>query len=64
MIMAQLCKMNYNVLDNLGPNLLDLGLETMNINTKWKHPTLPFCIHVSNGIGNNGRLEHINKFLK
>jgi hypothetical protein len=54
MIMAQLCKMNHNVLDSLEPNLLDLSLETMDINTKWKQPALPLCIHVSNGIGNNG----------
>jgi hypothetical protein len=53
MIMAQLCKMNHNVVDNLGPNFLDLGSEIMNINTKWKHPTLSLCIRVSNGIGNN-----------
>jgi len=62
--MAQFYKMNYNVLDNLRPNLLDLGSKTMYINTEWKHLVLPLCIHVRNGIGNNGQLEHINKFLK
>ncbi len=64
MFMAQLCKMNPTVLDSPGPDLLDLGSETMDINREWKHPTLPLCIHVSNGMGNNGQLERINKFLK
>ncbi len=62
--MAQLLKMNPTVLDSLGPDLLDLGSETMDINREWKHPTLPLCIHVSNGMGVNGQLERINKFLE
>ncbi|CAM6075970.1 unnamed protein product [Sphagnum tenellum] len=62
MFMAQLCKMNPTVLDSLGPDLLDL--ETMDINREWRHPTLPLCIHVSNGMGNNGQLERVNRFLK
>ncbi|KAH8958613.1 hypothetical protein BDL97_06G034500 [Sphagnum fallax] len=63
-VMAQLCKMNPTVLDSLGPDLLDLGSETMDINREWKHPTLPLCIHVSNGTGDNRQLERINKFLE
>ncbi len=62
--MAQLCKMNPTLLDSLGPDLLDLGSETMDINREWKHPTLPLCIHVSNGTGDNRQLERINKFLE
>jgi hypothetical protein len=61
--MAELCNMHQNVLGSIGPNLLDLDSEAMDINKEWKHPALPLCIHVSNGIGDSGQLESINKFL-
>jgi hypothetical protein len=60
---AELYNMHQNVLDSIGPNLLDLDSEAMDINKEWKHPALPLCIHVSNGIGDSGQLESINKFL-
>jgi hypothetical protein len=62
--MAQLRNMHQNVLDSIGPNLLDLDSEAMDINKEWKHPALPLCIHVSNGIGDSGQLESIDKFLR
>jgi hypothetical protein len=62
--MAELCNMHQNVLDSIGPNLLDLDSEAMDINKEWKHPALPLCIHVSNGIGDSGQLESIDKFLR
>ncbi|CAK9877740.1 unnamed protein product [Sphagnum jensenii] len=34
------------------------------IKKEWKHPALPFCIHVSKGIGDSGQLESINNFLR
>jgi hypothetical protein len=61
--MAELCDMHQNVLDSIGPDLLDLDSEAMDINKEWKHPALPLCIHVSNGIGDSEQLESIDKFL-